>query len=128
MYLRSFSVITKSWNWEILPNNLVTFKRYGGVKDEKRYYSRGSQKNPIFRGAGKFTKKQYRGGRDCLKREVWTVCRFKGRGAWQEREGCCFGEVVNTPMDTTYHDVLSWYVTYSSLWRKTELWDNMKLI
>ena len=128
MYLRSFSVITKNWNWEILVNNLVTFKRYGGVKDEKRYYSQGSLKNQIFRGAGNFTKDQYRGGRDCLKREVWTVFRFKGRGAWQEREGWCFGEVVNTPMHTIYHDVLSWYVTYSSLWRKTELWDKMELI
>ena len=30
-----FSVITKNLNWDILTKNLVTFKRYDGVKDEK---------------------------------------------------------------------------------------------
>ena len=30
-----FSVITKNSNWKILPKNLVTFKRYDGIKDEK---------------------------------------------------------------------------------------------
>ena len=30
-----FSVITKNLNWEILTKNLVTFKRWNGVKDEK---------------------------------------------------------------------------------------------
>ena len=30
-----FSVITKNSYWEILPNNLVTFKRSDGIKDEK---------------------------------------------------------------------------------------------
>ena len=29
------TVITKNLNWEILTKNLVTFKRYDGVKDEK---------------------------------------------------------------------------------------------
>ena len=29
------SLITKSLNWEILTKNLVTFKRWDGVKDEK---------------------------------------------------------------------------------------------
>ena len=29
------SVITKNLNWEILTKNLVTFKRWDGVKDEK---------------------------------------------------------------------------------------------
>ena len=28
-------VITKNLNWEILTKNLVTFKRWDGVKDEK---------------------------------------------------------------------------------------------
>ena len=28
-----FSVITKNLNWEILTKNLVTFKRWDGVKD-----------------------------------------------------------------------------------------------
>ena len=30
-----FSVITKNSNWEILTTNLVTFKRYDGVKNER---------------------------------------------------------------------------------------------
>ena len=30
-----FSVITKNSNWEILTKNLVTFKRWDGLKDEK---------------------------------------------------------------------------------------------
>ena len=30
-----FSVITKNLNWEILTKNLVNFKRWDGVKDEK---------------------------------------------------------------------------------------------
>ena len=30
-----FSVITKNLNWEILTKNLVTFKRWDGIKDEK---------------------------------------------------------------------------------------------
>ena len=29
------SVITKDLNWEVLTKNLVTFKRWYGVKDEK---------------------------------------------------------------------------------------------
>ena len=30
-----FSVIAKNLDWEILTKNLVTFKRWDGVKDEK---------------------------------------------------------------------------------------------
>ena len=30
-----FSAITKNLNWDILTKNLVTFKRWDGVKDEK---------------------------------------------------------------------------------------------
>ena len=30
-----FSAITKNLNWEILTKNLVTFKRWDGVKEEK---------------------------------------------------------------------------------------------
>ena len=30
-----FSVITKNLNWQILTKNLVTFKRWSEVKDEK---------------------------------------------------------------------------------------------
>ena len=32
---RCFSVITKNLNWEFLAKNLVTFKRWDEVKDEK---------------------------------------------------------------------------------------------
>ena len=28
-------VITKNLNWEILAKNLITFKRWDGIKDEK---------------------------------------------------------------------------------------------
>ena len=44
------SVKTKNSNWEILTKNLVTFKRKYEVKDEKRMYFWGSQKNQSFRG------------------------------------------------------------------------------
>ena len=30
-----FSVMTKNLNWEISTSNLVTFKRWDGVNDEK---------------------------------------------------------------------------------------------
>ena len=30
-----FSVITKNLNWLVLTKNLVTFKRWDGLKDEK---------------------------------------------------------------------------------------------
>ena len=44
-----FSIITKNLNWGILTKNLVIFKRWNGVKDEKFRYYGGSMKNPIFR-------------------------------------------------------------------------------
>ena len=46
---KRFSVLTKNLNWEILTTNLVTFKRWDVVKDEKFEYYDGSLKNPIFR-------------------------------------------------------------------------------
>ena len=55
-----FSVITKNLNWEILTKNLVTFKRWDGVKDEKFYCCAGSLKNLIFRGG--FEKNNIHGG------------------------------------------------------------------
>ena len=30
-----FSIMTKNLNWDILTKNLVTFKKWDGVKDEK---------------------------------------------------------------------------------------------
>ena len=56
-----FSVTTKNLNREILTKNLVTFKRWDGVKDEKFEYYGGSLKNPIFREEKGVTKKQYTG-------------------------------------------------------------------
>ena len=59
-----FSVITTNLNWEILTKNLVNFKRWDGVKDEKFEYYGGLLKNPIFR----------RGGRGVIKKQnigVW---------------------------------------------------------
>ena len=35
------SVITKNLNWKILTKNLVTFKRWNGVKDKKFEYIGG---------------------------------------------------------------------------------------
>ena len=42
-----FSVITNNLNWEIVIKNLVTFKRWDGVKDEKINF--GVQEKPIYR-------------------------------------------------------------------------------
>ena len=56
-----FSVITKNLNREILTQNLVTFKRWDGVKYEKFEYYGCSLKNPIFREEKGVTKKQYTG-------------------------------------------------------------------
>ena len=47
-------------NWGIFYENLVTCKRWDGVKEEKLYYG-GSQKNPIFRGGGGHEKPIYKG-------------------------------------------------------------------
>ena len=44
-----FSVIAKNLDWEILTKNLVTFKRWDGVKDEKFQYHGGSLKNQLLR-------------------------------------------------------------------------------
>ena len=49
------------------------------------WYYGGSLKNPILMGGG-FTKNQYIGG-DCLKREAWTICRFKRRLSKKEGNG-----------------------------------------
>ena len=45
-----FSVMTKNLNWEILIKNLLIFKRWDEVKDEKFQYYGGSLKNLVFRG------------------------------------------------------------------------------
>ena len=82
-----FSVITKNLNWEILTKNLVTFKRWGGIKDEKFQYYGGSLKNPIFRG---FTKKQYNVG-GLPKKGGGDLEQFANlRGGLEEKKGLMF--------------------------------------
>ena len=62
-----YSLITKNSNWEISTKNLVTFKRYDGVKDEKLQYLVLTEKSDFLfwvgggRGGGGGTKNQYRG-------------------------------------------------------------------
>ena len=60
-------------------------------------------KNPIFRGGRGGSRKSNIQGGNYLKREAWTVCRFKvgGGGAWQKRGGVFEGR-VDTPMHTIY--------------------------
>ena len=65
-----FSVIAKNLNWEILTKNLVTFKRWDGVKDEKFQYYGGSLKN-------QYPGEIYQGGLDLVKKEGGT---FDGVG------------------------------------------------
>ena len=47
-----FSIITKNSNWEILTNNLVTFRRWDGAKDETFEYYGDSLKNSSFSWGG----------------------------------------------------------------------------
>ena len=85
-----FSVITK---------NLVTFKRWDEIKDEKLYYYGGSLKNPTFRErihekpihAGELSKK--RGG-------LGQFADLKG-GLGKKRGGV-FERGVDTPMKTMF--------------------------
>ena len=88
--------MTKNLDWEILTKNLVTFKRWDWVEDEKFECYWSSLENLIFKGGwGGPRKTIYRG--NCLKRGTWTVCRFRGRGL-DEKEGVVFLRSVNTPM------------------------------
>ena len=50
-----FTVTTKNLNWEVLTKNLVTFKRWDGVKDEKFEYYGSLLKNKIFSGDSRKT-------------------------------------------------------------------------
>ena len=81
-----FSVITKNLNWEMLLKNLVTFKKLDGIKDEKFYYYWGSLKNMILKeGSQKPI---------CLKKEAWTVCRFKKGLGRKEGFGVFHGGLI----------------------------------
>ena len=82
-----FFFISKKLNWEVFTKNLVTFKKWDGVKDEKFQYYGSSLKNSIFRGVHK--NPIYRG---CLKRGLGQFADLIGGGFW--------GGVVDTPMHT----------------------------
>ena len=92
-----FSVITKNLNWNILTKNLVTFKRWDGVKDEKFKCYGDSLKNLIFRGG--LVKKQYI-VRNCLKRGLGQFADLRwGRGLAKKGSGVFKGG-VDTPVHT----------------------------
>ena len=46
-----FSVLSKNLNCEVLSKNIVTFKRWDGIKDKSFQYYRNSLKKLIFMGA-----------------------------------------------------------------------------
>ena len=50
-----FSAIPTNLNREILIKNLITFKRWDGVKHEKFQYYGSSLKNPTFSGGSQKT-------------------------------------------------------------------------
>ena len=87
---------------EILTKNLVTFRRWDGVKGENFEYYGGSLKNSIFRGG--LMKNQYMGG-GCLTEGggAWTVCRFKG-GLGEKEGGSVFEGGIDTLMHTMHYD------------------------
>ena len=72
-----FSAITKNLNLEFLSKNLVTFKRWDGVKDDK------------FRYLGGFTKSSIQGGRGLPKKVGLDSLQIE-EGAWRKRVGGFF--------------------------------------
>ena len=79
-------VINKNLNWEILTKNLVTFKRWYGIKDKKLwefiFNFREVQEKPTYKG-------------NCLKR--W-VGQFAGlRGGLTKKRRVVFLSEVYTP-------------------------------
>ena len=78
-----FSVITKNWIWEILTKDLVAFKIWDEVKDEKCLNYGCSLKKKFLRGGGsRKTNRQgglpKTGGLDSL--QIWE-------GAWHKKRG-----------------------------------------
>ena len=80
-----FSVITKNLNREILTNNLITFKRWDRVKNEKIHYYVGSLKNPIFR-EGVQEKPIYKG--ELPKKGNLNSLHIQGEGLEKKRRRC----------------------------------------
>ena len=88
-----FSVTTKNLNWEILTENLVTFK-------DENFSFIGVHWKIQFLGGG-FTKNQYIGGIAWKGGGAWTVCKFKGERIGK-KEGELWVRVVNNPMHTMF--------------------------
>ena len=84
-----FSVITKNLNREILTKNLVTFKRWDGVKDVKFYYG-GSLKNPIFRGGDGGSLKTNMYGKLPKKGGLGQIADNTFRRGLTKKRGWCF--------------------------------------
>ena len=83
-----FPVTTKNSNWEILTKNLVTSKRWDGVKDEK--FWRFTEKS-YFYGEGGSQKKLYK--EEFPKKGVLdSFGRFEGegKGGLANKRGWCF--------------------------------------
>ena len=89
------SAITKNLNWQILTNNLATFKRQDGVKDEKFSYY-GS--TPVFRGRGS------------QKNNI--LMELAKKGAWQKRGKRVFLRGGGRRFDTPMHTMTQlWYMS-----------------
>ena len=82
-----FSAITQNLNWKIVTENLVTFKRWDGVKNKKFEIT---EKSVFFGGGGVVTKTQYMGGGELPKKGggAWTISRF--RGGLGKKDGVVF--------------------------------------
>ena len=89
------SVKAKNSNWQSLTKNLLLTKKLL-LKDKMGLRMSG--------GGASSRKNDIKGGGGCLKRGVWTVCRFNGgKRAWQERGGGGVFEGVLIPQCTLCH-------------------------
>ena len=87
--------MTKNLNWEMSTKNLVTFRRWDGVNDEKFKHYGSSLKNPklFLEGEGMHEKIMFFWEEwvNSLKRVAWLVCIFKrGLGKEEKKKGLCF--------------------------------------
>ena len=89
-----FSVITKNSKWEISTKNLVTFKRWDGVKDEEIQFYESSLKNSNFSGWG-CIENQYTGSELTKKEDLNSLQILEG--AWQKRRGDAHYEFLQEP-------------------------------
>ena len=71
---------------------------------------------------GGFTKNQYRRG-DCLKRQAWTVYRFKGGGAWHKRGSGVF-EGGSIPQCTIWSVMKFCIIAILLCLNKFHIWEN----